>query len=152
MSGLPPPNHPGFQNDIPFPPTWSEVHPESAHLFWRCCEAGRWRRDECGSAAFKGFLFGWLLIFIPVHIGQTPEKSLIAHVIGHFQVAFTVFALGDGNTFSLAVPWSAGTGFPGHSVPFQRLPWWRFSTYPDGGRYGFPHCGPRQPFALPGPD
>ena len=51
-------------------------------------------RDYVGQQLFKGFLFGWLLIFIPVHIGQTPEKSLIAHVIGHFQVAFTVFALG----------------------------------------------------------
>ena len=76
MSGLPPPNHPGFQNDIPFPPTWSEVHPESAHLFWRCCEAGQWRQDECGSSSFlkASSLVGCLSSY-PVHIGQTPEKS-----------------------------------------------------------------------------
>ena len=63
------------------------------------CFGGAVKQDNgagmnAGQQLFKGLRFGWLLIFLPVHIGQTPEKSLIAHVIGHFQVAFTVFALG----------------------------------------------------------
>ena len=41
----------------------------------------------------KCFFFGWLLILHPVHIGETPEKGLVAELLCHLQVRFTVFAL-----------------------------------------------------------
>ena len=42
---------------------------------------------------FKGLFFRGLFVFIPVHIGQAPEKGLISHILCHLQIAFTVFSL-----------------------------------------------------------
>ena len=45
------------------------------------------------------FLVGWLIVLVPVHIGQAPEEGLIAERLGHFQVGFAVFALGRAVVF-----------------------------------------------------
>ena len=42
---------------------------------------------------FKGLFFRGLFVFIPVHIGQAPEKGLISHILCHLQVVFAVFSL-----------------------------------------------------------
>ena len=41
----------------------------------------------------KGFFRGGLVILIPVHICQTPEKGLISELLCHLQIFFVVFSL-----------------------------------------------------------
>ena len=42
---------------------------------------------------FESLLVGRLLILVPVYIGKTPEKSLIAEIFCHLQVLRAVFSL-----------------------------------------------------------
>ena len=47
-----------------------------------------------GGQLFKRLCVGWLLIHIPVYIGQAPEKGLVAQIAGLFQILLAVFPLG----------------------------------------------------------
>ena len=49
---------------------------------------------DAAQQLLEGFLLGGLLILNPVHIGQAPEEGLVAHLVGHFQIALAVFTLG----------------------------------------------------------
>ena len=42
---------------------------------------------------FESLLVGWLLILVPVYIGETPEKRMVSEVLCHLQVLCAVFSL-----------------------------------------------------------
>ena len=41
----------------------------------------------------ESFFFGWLVILIPVYIGETPEETFVTKFFCHLKISFTVFSL-----------------------------------------------------------
>ena len=41
----------------------------------------------------ESFFFGWLVILIPVYIGETPEETFVTKFFCHLKIGFTVFSL-----------------------------------------------------------
>lgn len=91
---------------------------------------------------FESLLVGRLLILVPVYIGKTPEKSLIAEIFCHLQVLRAVFSLRRPVKFHHFLAGGLLVK-SGNTVQLfrRRLPAWKFWTYPGATRCGFRRYG-----------
>ena len=97
----------------------------------------------------KCFFFGWLLILHPVHIGETPEKGLVAELLCHLQVRFTVFALRRTVIFFHCLPGDGLVECSRAVSSFSNAALSEMRDISDGDTCGWRRCDPLRSSVLP---
>ena len=140
----------GIQNDIPFLPILSAVHPESVHWFLMYCEGELQPPDGYGPEAFRRHLLSRAVcLHTSPHRPGSRKRSDIPYPLPSADCFHCIFPEEGGSIASFSGQWSVHRGFPDRTAPFGRLLCWKFLTYRDGGRCDSPQCGLPIPSVLP---